>query len=250
MGYSELGSPFFVFGYSKLKQRGIFIKMQYRMNLRSLMICCLTLVCISLVQAQISYGIEARTTYNKTHNRGEITGASSGFVVAVTDDWGDPWTYNYSLGLLMGLGNTITFKLHIGRHQNGRVMDFSVMDDTFSEYEDQNVLVRYDYLQFTPAISYRASKGAHAFPFELGLSINKSIKKEDIVYFINKAINYDVRLSAGYEYSLSRQLSVGLNAVFSRAINNYLDNEWSYGSFLPTQIGAELNVKYVIKGDR
>ena len=198
--------------------------------------------------SQSSIGVEIRTSRNITYNSSLIEGGSFGYSGYEVTKEGDPKTSTYSIGFTYSPNLVSTFKLHIGMHQNGRILDLTEYDDTFSSFSYENVDLPYNYLQLVPTYAYNFRKGRINIPIEVGFSINKRIKEEDIFYVGITEYNYDFRLSSGIQYDLDN-FRIGSNIVYSKSIGNY-ETKNVTGEYKPYQIGIELGIGYTISKEK
>lgn len=198
---------------------------------------------------QVSIGLEVRSSRNVTYNSSKIEGGGSGFGGYEVIKEGNPTTSSYSIGITYSPNMSNTFKLHIGRHQNGRILDLSEHDDTFSLPSIfEKVDLPYTYLQITPSYAFNLQREKYKIPIELGFAINKIINEEDTFYIGINEYNYDLRISSGIHYKLNN-ISIGSNVVFSKSVNNYA-SKFVDGEYLPNQIGIEVALGYTFKIER
>lgn len=193
--------------------------------------------------SQYSIGVELRTSRNVTYNSSRIEGGGFGYGWYEVTKEGNPITSTYSIGLTYSPNTVSTFKLHIGKHQNGRILDLTEFDDTSSSISFDNIDLPYNYLQFVPSYAYNIRKGKFGIPIELGLAINKRIKEDDIFYVGINEYNFDFRLSSGIQYNLNN-FRIASNIVYSKSLGNY-EKEYVTGEYKPFQIGIELGIGYI-----
>jgi len=205
------------------------------------------LLILSSCQAQTKFALELRGSRSITFNRSAIIGGGQAFQYISVDNEANSFTNSFSLGFLYLLNDRITLKLHVGRHQNGRIFDLTVSDDTFSFDEYLNVDLPYNYIQFVPSFSYLILQGKLSVPIELGVAMNKRIMEDEIFYIGVREHNFDLRMSAGIKYDVTPKVSVGSNVLIAKALRNYLDSEFFMGNFDPNQIGLELSVIHLIE---
>lgn len=198
--------------------------------------------------SQNSIGVEIRATRNVTYNSSKIEGGGHSFGKYVVTDEGNLKTSTYSIGLTYSPNKVSTFKLHIGKHQNGRIIDLTDYDHTFSFTNYEHIDLKYNYLQFIPSYAYNIRKRKFNIPIELGIAINKRIKEEDIFYVGITEYNYDFRLSTGIQYNLNN-FTIGSNVVYSKSIANY-ETENVKGEYKPYQIGIEPGIGYILTVDK
>ncbi|MBK8698483.1 MAG: hypothetical protein IPN29_02645 [Saprospiraceae bacterium] len=197
------------------------------------------------VFSQSTFGLEIRTSRNVTHNSSKIVGGSYGLGGYKVTKEGNPMTFSYSIALVFSPNTGSMLKIHVGRHQNGRIIDLTEYDDTFSSYSYANVDLPYNYLQLIPSYAYNIVKGKFNLPFELGLAINKRINEADIFFLGITEYNFDIRISSGFHYKMN-EFSIGSNLVFSKSIKNYATKSVN-GKYKPYQFGVELSIGYFFK---
>lgn len=211
-------------------------------QMKTLQILLLLLVCVTVGVSQSSFGLEFRTSKNITFNSSAIEGIGLGFETVNVTKEGNPVTLSYSVGLLYHFNQNHTFKIHFGRHRNGRIFDVTIFDDTLTSFMGEGVDIPYDYFQVVPSYAYSFSYGKFSLPLELGFALNKRINQYDIFYFVVSEYNFDLRLSGGVKYTMNN-FYLGGNMLFSKAIYNY-DLENTTGHFDPFQFGVEVCVGY------
>lgn len=199
-------------------------------------------------KSQQSIGLEIRTSRNITYNSSRILGGGDAFRGYEVTRESNLTTSTYSFGLIYNINKASTFKLHIGRHKNGRSVGLTVYDDTFSYFNLEYVTVKYNYLQFLPSYTYNIRKGNFNVPIDVGFAINKRIKEFNIAYIGITEYNYDLRLSSGVQYNLNN-FRIGSNIVYSKSIGNYA-NEYVGGEYKPYQIGVELEIGYIFNNEK
>jgi len=215
------------------------------MKLLQILITLLTFYTAGFTQHTI--GVELRTSRNITYNSSRIEGGKYVLAGYTVTKEGNPTTSTYSVGLNYSPNKVSTFKLHIGKHQNGRIVDLIAYDDIFSN-SFEKVDLPYNYLQFVPSYTYNIRKGKFNIPIELGLAINKRINEDDIFYIQITEYNYDMRLSSGIQYNLNN-FKIGSNIVYSKSISNY-EVENVIGEYKPYQLGIEIGIAYTLSIDR
>lgn len=200
----------------------------------------------SVGMAQNSFGVEIRTSRNITYNNSQLIYGFSFYNRHDITREENPTTTSYSAGLLYKIGLKSTFKLHLGRHQNGRIIGIETRDDmgNFASYD--KVDIPYNYIQIAPSYAYSLLLGDFSVPIEVGLAINKRIKEEDIFYIRITEYNYDVRLSSGIHYQFDN-VSLGVNFLVSKALRDYEFESYYVGEYDLYQLGAELCVAYYFK---
>ncbi|MBK7184118.1 MAG: hypothetical protein IPH89_15050 [Bacteroidetes bacterium] len=121
------------------------------------------------VFSQSTFGLEIRTSRNVTHNSSKIVGGSYGLSGYKVTKEGNPMTFSYSIALVFSPNTGSMLKIHGGGIKNGRIIDLTEYDDTFSSYSYANVDLPYNYLQLIPSYAYNIVKGKFNLPFELAL---------------------------------------------------------------------------------
>lgn len=148
------------------------------------------------LMAQGSIGLEIRSSSNITYNQGElissITPYESNEILAERN----PLTTSYSIGLVFNLTQNIIFKMHVGQHRNGRILDL-LRSDYYGTNEWNGVNLPFIYLQFVPSVSYTYRFGKNRIPFELGLAINRFTDHSSVILAFINEYNYDIRSSIG-----------------------------------------------------
>ncbi|MCB9309946.1 MAG: outer membrane beta-barrel protein [Lewinellaceae bacterium] len=205
----------------------------------------LLIVFMSSGNAQGKFGIECKIGQNTTFNSSKIEGGGNGYLIYEVTNENNPSTRSYSFGLMYALNPKFFFKLHVGRHQNGRILSLIQSDDAGGYWEYENADLPYKYLQFTPSMSYRFLDGPLKLPIEIGVSVNKLVNDDDIFFVEIKEYNVDVRMSGGLQYELNNFL-FGANLTYSHALSNYLQKDVR-GGYLPYQFGIEFSVGYMFK---
>ena len=198
---------------------------------------------------QNTFGVEIRTSINTTHNSSLIKGAGYGYGGFEVTKELNPTTLSYSVGIMYSIKQRSIFKVHIGKHQNGRIFDLTEYDDMLSYYDYKNVDYPYNYLQIVPSYSYRLNIRKIKIPIELGFAINKRIKEEDIFFTGINEYNYDIRLSSGILYNINN-FEVGCNFLYSKAIKGYENDYIVSGEYIPYQFGIELSLGYTFKREK
>lgn len=202
---------------------------------------------VNTVAAQKKIGVELRYGQNITYNTGSlVTDGPTSYYFDVNYE-GNPTTSSYSIGIVYALANYHTFKLHFGRHSNGRVLSIIEFGDmpgeiTYYNYADKP----YDYIQLNPSYVFSLSKSIHVISMELGVAINKRINMADTFFVGINDYHFDFRSSIGYALQLTTHLSVGVNGVFSKSLKDYQDKIFINGEYKPLQLGIECNVKYYL----
>lgn len=196
------------------------------------------------MQAQNRFGLEIRTSRHITSNTKEVF-SNCCFVTIM--DVTDYISNSVSVGFMYQLSASSAFKLHFGKHHNGLVGTLTYYTDTGISLGPQEADVKYTYLQITPSFAYQVSSGRHLFPIEIGINVNKWIKAYEVYFGTLKKYNFDIRFSAGYAYTFTNELSLGLNFFYAKALDGYTDDMYVVGEFLPEQKGLELSLKYFLK---
>ncbi len=206
-------------------------------------ILLIVLIFCNLSKGQTKIGLEFRTSLNSTFNNSEIL---SGRYFILTDER-NALTNSFSFGLFYDLNRFGVFKVHFGRHQNGRIIDgMSYFGHNGGNYDFFGIDAPAKYFQIVPSYAYSYSFGKSRIPLELGWAMNKLVNIEDLRFVGINSYNYDIRASLGYEYSIFKNASIGFNAIYSKALTNYSDEFFIDGKFEPYQFGLELSLKYAI----
>ncbi len=191
---------------------------------------------------QPQIGVEVSYSRFKTYNTAELIG-SGGLSSYIVDREGDALSNTFTLSFLYKITDRHIVKLAFGRHQNGRVLDVSLYDDTQGIYAQWEGVDRpYNYFQISPRYTYRLIFGNLIVPLELGFNINKRINVYDIAYVMINKFNYDLRLSTGIQYRFIQNMVAGISAVYHHGLNEYQYDPWENGIFKPRQIGIEFSI--------
>lgn len=197
-------------------------------------------------QAQGKFGIELRSGRYETYNSGRVLGYSyEKFYGCKIIKEGNPTTTSYSFGLLYKLTKSLTTKLHIGKHQNGRILDLVFFDEfTYNMRNDEDW--PFHYFQICPSFSYRFIDKNFGLPIEVGIAVNKALNEKDASCIFINEYNYDVRLSLGIDYQIMN-FKIGSNFIFSNSLKEYQREEIMQGQYTPYQLGMELSVGFYLR---
>jgi hypothetical protein len=93
---------------------------------------------------QSRWGIEVKGSRFNTTNSGQLKGGNYGEGSYTILEEGDLITYSQSLGVVYRINERNLVKLHLGSHQNGRVLSLTTCTDTGCEtYYDVNEVYQY-----------------------------------------------------------------------------------------------------------
>ncbi|HEX5112511.1 MAG TPA: hypothetical protein VFV79_06680 [Saprospiraceae bacterium] len=195
--------------------------------------------------AQSKWGLEFKGSRFNTTNSGELQdGSRYGNSYYTIDAEKDLVAYSQSLGLVYRINERNLVKLHLGNHQNGRVLSLTECYDSGGciSYTDLNVV--FHYFQFAPSYTYRIGNKRLMVPVEVGLNFNFEIGESEEPFVEINNINFDYEISAGLDYRLDPELIIGVHGLFIGNINEYQVADYEYGTFKPKSLGLEFSIIY------
>lgn len=208
------------------------------------LIICLLVISYS-AQSQNQWGFEIRTSHIVTHNGSKLNSGSTGLSAYTITKEENTNTTSFSFGALHRLNTRTTLRLHIGKHQSGRMLDLTTRDDVGTTQVYENFKNTYNLVQLTPSVSYNIINQKIKVPLEVGVSINRRMTTRGGAFVYIKNYNFDFRASSGVQFTTDK-FHFGINAVYSRAISEY-QTKAVQGKYLPYQHGLELVIGYTLK---
>ena len=202
-----------------------------------------TLLIVQSAFSQSKWGIEFKGSRFNTSNSGALKGGNDGERSYTILEEDDLLTYSQSLGVVYRINEKNLVKLHLGRHQNGRVLSIYACTDTGCEtYND--IQEGYQYFQIALSYAYRLLNKRIMIPLEGGININRLTNEIKLSGAPLNEYNFDYEISAGVDYRLDPELIIGLHGLFTGNMNEYQDSDIETGTFLPKSLGLEFSIIY------
>jgi hypothetical protein len=213
------------------------------MRLNQLTILFLFII-VHPVSSQSRFGLEVKAGRTTTFNSGEMMGGGYGLVWYTISSEQDLTANNQSIGMTYRLNERNLLKLHLGRHQNGRVITAMLCDDSGFCQSFTNANAVYHYIQLAPSYAFRILNKRIIIPLEAGININMRVKEAYILLVGINEFNFDYEFSTGLDYKLEPNFLIGLHGIYTSNINEYQDKMSVYGTYKPKQLGFEFSINY------
>jgi len=211
--------------------------------MKSLLLSAMLLFFGTAVSSQSKWGIEFKGSRFTTSNSGALEGGNYGEGSYTILEEDDLLTYSQSLGVVYRINERNLVKLHLGSHQNGRVLSIESCTDTGCETFN-DVQEGYQYFQIALSYAYRILNKRIMIPLEAGININRLTNEVKLAGAPLNEFNFDYEISAGIDYRLDPEFIIGAHGLFISNINEYQDDSVESGTFKPKSLGLEFSIIY------
>ena len=189
---------------------------------------------------EFSYGI------TNTMSSSQITSQGNGLMYYEVSGERNLTSSNFALALIVNLNKTNAIKLGVGRFQNGRILDLTVSQDDGTSFSYQDARANYFYRYFGLSHQLEFTLFNESFvSIENGISLNARIKQDEIFFFINNPINWNVFHKSGLGTRIFDDLKIGGRFTFYHYLNDFFPSQTMEG-FKPISIGGEVFLRYLI----